>query len=571
LQRQQRRLAAILAADVAGYSRLMAVDEAGTLARLKQLRAEVIEPAVSQFGGQIVGSAGDSLLIEFASAVDAVQCAAEMQQSLAVRNTPLSEERRMAFRMGVNLGDVIVEGGTIYGDGVNIAARLEKLAEPGGICIARSVYEQIRGKLPLTYSDLGPQAFHNIPEPVQAYRILTATASKPAQTLSLRDKPSIAVLPFANMSGDPDQQYFSDGITSDIIDRLSKYRILSVIGQPSLALRGRGAGELDIRSKPSADYVLSGNIRKSENRIRIAARLSDAKTEGTLWADHYDRPLQDIFAIQDEVANIIASTLMGRVEIEVATRTPATSPASISSYEYVLRGIWHFKKLAPAEAAIAASYFQKAIAAYPENAEAHRWLSSCHVDSWLLDFSREQLSEGLRAAARAVELDPANAVCHTALGFCQLWGEGLDAATRTYQKAYSLNPGDPNVLTEMGLLHAYLGNLPASYEFFDRASRMNPLPPLWYAEYRSIAAFVGGRYAEALPAFLAIPDYGFDAMYAMACLGHLEDRERAVACRSRFQNAGRKWDLLAGANTEPYRDPEPRLRLIAGLKKALDF
>ena len=260
---------------------------------------------------------------------------------------------------------------------------------------------------------------------------------------------------------------------------------------------------------------------------------------------------------------------MGRVEIEVATRTPTASAASISSYEYVLRGIWHFKKLAPTEAAIAANYFEKAIAAYPENAEAHRWLSSCHVDSWLLDFSREHLSDGLRAASRAVELDPANAVCHTALGFCQLWGEGLDAAAQTYHKAYSLNPGDPNVLTEMGLLNAYLGNLPASYEFFDLASRMNPLPPLWYAEYRSIAAFVEGRYAEALPAFLAIPDYGFDVMYAMACLGHLENRERAIACKSRFHKAGRRWDLLEGAKAEPYRDPEPRFRLIAGLKKVL--
>jgi adenylate cyclase len=550
----------------------MAVDEAGTLARLKHLRAEVIEPAIAQFNGRIVGSAGDSLLVEFASAVDAVQCAAEMQQSLAVANASLAEEQRMVFRMGVNLGDVIVEGSTIYGDGVNIAARLEKLAEPGGICVGRSVYEQIKGKLPLSYSDLGAQTFHNIPELVHAYRIIMKTSVvKPTQTLFLRDKPSIAVLPFENMSGDPDQQYFSDGITADIIDRLSKYRILSVIGQPTVALRGQLAGVMDIRSKLSADYVLTGNIRKSENRIRIAARLSDARTEGTLWADHYDRPLQDVFAIQDEVANIIASTLMGRVEIEIATRSPPASPASISSYEYVLRGIWHFKKLAPAEAAIAANYFEKAIAAYPENAEAHRWLSACHVDSWLLDFSREQLSDGLRAASRAVELDPANAVCHTALGFCQLWGEGLDAASRTYHKAYSLNPGDPNVLTEMGLLNAYLGDLPASYEFFDLAVRMNPLPPLWYAEYRSIAAFVEGRYAEALPAFLAIPDYGFDVMYAMACLGHLENRERAIACKSRFHKAGRRWDLLEGAKAEPYRDPEPRLRLISGLEKALDF
>jgi TolB-like protein len=403
-------------------------------------------------------------------------------------------------------------------------------------------------------------------------RSLEAPDPRPSLSLPPDRKPTIAVLPFDNMSGDPAQQYFSDGMTEDIIARLSKYRILSVIGgHSSFALRGRDTEMQEIRNKLSADYVLTGNIRKSENRIRIAARLTDARTEAALWADRYDRPLQDIFAVQDEVASIIASTLMGRVQIEIATRSQIASPAGLSSYEHVLQGMWHFRKLSVAAVAMAANCFEKAIAAYPENAEAHRWLASCHNNAWFLDFSREELAKGLDQAARAIELDPASAGCYAVHGLCQLWLEGVDAAATSYQKALSLSPADPGVLIEAALLNVYSGNLPASYELFDQAFRLNPLPPLWYAEFRSVAEFVEGRYAQALPAFAAIPYGGWDVMYTMTCLGHLEDRDQAIACRSRFQAEGRKWDLLAGAAAEPFRDPEPRQRLIAGITKAMAF
>jgi len=393
----------------------------------------------------------------------------------------------------------------------------------------------------------------------------------PQDVVSSR-KPVIGVLPFDNMSGDPGQQYFSDGITEDIIDRLSKYRILSVIGRhSSFALRGRDAEARVVGDRLSADYVLTGNIRKSADRIRIAARLTDARTEAALWADRYDRPMQDIFAVQDEIAGVIAATLVGRIELEVATRSPAASAASISSYEHVLQGLWHFKKLTPAATDIAAGCFERAIAAYPENAEAHRWLSACHFNRWLIEFSRDELAKGLRVAARSVELDPASALCHTAVGLCQIWAEGVDAAAAAFEKALALNPGDPDVLSVMAQLQAYAGDLAASRDFLDQAFRLNPLPPLWFGEYRAIVDFIEGRYAEALPAFLAIPDAAFDTMYALACLGQLEDREQAAAFKSRLQAAGRTWDLLAGAKAEPYRDPEPRLRLIAGLEKALAF
>jgi TolB-like protein len=403
-------------------------------------------------------------------------------------------------------------------------------------------------------------------------RSLEALSFKEPSGAASSRKPVIAVLPFDNMSGDPSQQYFSDGMTEDIIDRLSKYRILSVVGHhSSFALRGHGVEMQEIREKLAADYVLSGNIRKSEERIRISARLSDARTGIATWADHYDRPLRDIFAIQDEVAGIIASTLMGRVEIDVATRSPAPSAAGVSSYEHVLQGMWHFKKLSRTSNAIAAGCFERAIAAYPRNAEAHRWLSACHLSLWLLDFSKEDLARASSLAAQAVELDPASARCHSAYALCQLWADGGEAAEPSYQRASSLNPGDPDVLIEIGLFNAYSGRLPTSHEFFDQAFRLNPLPPPWYPEFRAIAKFVEGRYAEALPAFAAIPDSAWDVMYMMACFGNLEKRSEAVALRSRLAAAGQNWDLLAGATAEPYRDPEPRQRLIAGITKALAF
>ena len=382
-------------------------------------------------------------------------------------------------------------------------------------------------------------------------------------------KPVIAVLPFENMSGDPGQQYFSDGITEDIIDRLSKYRILSVIGlHSSFALRGRDAEARAVGDRLSADYVLTGNIRKSADRIRIAARLTDVGSEAALWADRYDRPLTDIFAVQDEIAGVIAATLVGRIELEVATRSPAASAASISSYEHVLKGLWHFRKLTPATTDVAAGCFERAIAAYPENAEAYRWLSGCHFDRWLIGFSCDELAKGLQVAVRAAELDPASALCHTAVGLCRIWAEGVDAAAPSFEKALALNPGDPEVQWAMAQLQVYAGDLAASRDFLGQALRLNPLPAPWYAECRAIGDFIEGRYAEALPAFLAIPNAAFDAMYGLACAGHLGDSPQIAACKARFEPIIRRCDLLAAAKAEPFRDPEPRQRLVAGLEKA---
>jgi TolB-like protein/DNA-binding SARP family transcriptional activator len=401
------------------------------------------------------------------------------------------------------------------------------------------------------------------------FRLLNVSKSRAG---GVSRKPVIAVMPFENMSGDPAQQYFSDGITEDIIDRLSRYRILSVIGpSSSFALRTRADHLPEIKVKLDADYVVTGNIRKSDERVRIAVRLTEAATGRALWADHYDRPLRDILALQDEVANLVAFTLMGRVELETATRSPSLSTAGISSYDHVLQGMWHFKKLTVTATATAAECFQNAIAADPGNAEAHRWLSGCHLNGWFLEFRRHDLSVALRLAARAIELDPASATCHTAYAYSMLMAEGVDAAQPAYQKAFSLNPGDPAVLVELGLLNAYAGDLGTARSYFVQAFRLNPLPPLWYGDMRGVADFAEGQYAAALPAFAAVRDCAWDVMYVLSCLGHLGKRTEAIALLSRLRAAGRNWDFLAAAAAEPYRAGEPRQRLIAGLETALSF
>lgn len=399
-----------------------------------------------------------------------------------------------------------------------------------------------------------------------------AGPNSPAQSTerSPADRPPvIAVLPFANLSGDADQQYFSDGVSEDIIDRLSKYRILSVIGhRSSFGSRGSEEEFSDLRHKLGADYVLTGNIRKSDNRIRIAARLTETRTETAIWAEHYDRPLADVFALQDEVVSVITGTLLGRVEIDVAKKSTPAEPSRLTSYELVLKGIAHFKRVTREANTTAADHFRAAIAEYPENSEAHRWLSMCENSKWFFDFDRDSLANGLTIIERAIELDAANAGCHCARGFGQLYWGDIAAAAKSYQKAASLNPGDPHILAEFGLLHVYLGQLPVGRDHFERAFRLNPLPPIWFAGFVAVGDFVEGSCEKALPAFLTVPDSAWDCMYALACLGHLGDLEQARSLRLRYSH--RKWDFLKGAAAEPFVDPEPRHRLIAGLKKATE-
>jgi TolB-like protein len=399
------------------------------------------------------------------------------------------------------------------------------------------------------------------PSPVAA----AAPSLSPARRNHDR-KPVIAVLPFANQSGDPGQQYYSDGMTEDIIDRLSRYRILSVIAvHSSFAMRGREADLAAIRDRLAVDYVVTGNVRKSAARIRIAARLTDAQTGNTVWAEHYDRPLEDVFTVQDEVAALVASALMGRVEAEAAMRSPADG-RDVTSYEHVLKGIWHYRKLTVEDNERAAEQFRAALAINPSNAEALRWLSSYHMISWFMFHDREQLQKSVELGRRAAEIDPASALCHTAHAFALLWAEGRDAAAPIYRKALQANPYDPNVLAEIAVVEIYGGNLPEALALLDQAEMLNPLQPSLYAEFRAIAAFTEGRYADALPAFAAIPECAFNAAYTTACLGYLGGGEQLAMVMERVRSAG--WDLLAVAADEPHADGAVRERLAEGISRA---
>src|SRR5215472_6275719 len=318
--RQSRRLAAILAADVAGYSRLMGADEEGTLERLKALRRELLDPKIAEHHGRIVKTTGDGLLVEFSSVVDAVRCGVEMQQAMPERNTNVAAESRIELRIGINLGDVIVEEGDIYGDGVNIAARLEALAEPGGICVSRVVHDQVRDKLDVGFEDLGEQQVKNIARPVHVWRLRLGAKPASATPLALPDKPSIAVLPFANMSGDPEQEYFADGMVEEIITALSRIRWLFVIARnSSFTYKGQAIDVKQVGRELGVRYVLEGSVRKSGNRVRITAQLIDTQSGAHLWADRFDGSLEDIFELQDKIALSVAGV------IEPALQTAETA------------------------------------------------------------------------------------------------------------------------------------------------------------------------------------------------------------------------------------------------------
>ena len=481
MQQEQRRLAAILAADVAGYSRLMAADESGTLARLKAFRADVIDPKISQFHGRIVGSAGDSLLVEFASAVNAVQCAVEVQTGLAEQNAGLAEDKRMIFRIGVNLGDVIPGDGTIHGDGVNIAARLEKLAEPGTICIGRSIYDQVKGKVACAYDDLGEQHFHNIPGTVRAYHVKPSqqadTVPRPSTRVAqLPDRLSIAVLPFTNMSGDPEQEYFSDGITEDIITDLSRVSALFVVARHTVfTFKGRPVEIVDAARKLNVANILEGSVRKAGNRVRITAQLIDGATAGHIWAERYDRELSDIFAVQDEIAKSIVAALKVKLlpkELEsIADRTTSNAEA----YEWYLQGRAKFFESFGSKATMRAArkLFTKAAEVDPNYAKAYAGIAWCDAFLWVagdLDIPEDSIHANSR---KALQLAPDLPEAHAAEGMALYEIGNTKEASMAFARAIELDPLLYEAHFFSGLLSKDLGDLDRAASAFLTAAATN--------------------------------------------------------------------------------------------------
>ena len=487
--RTQRRLAAIFAADVVGYSRLIRVDEEGTLTRLKTLRRELVDPEITARGGRIVKLMGDGMLAEFASVVDAVCAAAGIQQAVAERNAELPNEKRMEFRVGVNLGDVVIDGDDIQGDGVNVAARLEGLAEPGGICISGAVHDQVRDRVDLAFEDMGEQTVKNIDRPVWVWRWSAAGSAGPKVTASeplpLPDKPSIAVLPFDNMSGDPEQEYFSDGISEDIITALSKVHWLFVIARNStFTYKGSAVDVTRVARELGVRYVVEGSVRKAANKVRITAQLVDGTTGNHVWAERYDRELTDIFAVQDE----ITETIVGRIDTELRAseidRARRKPPANLDAWELYQRGLWHFYKVTEQDNEAARTLFHESVERDPNFAVAHAGIAGTCFIEVLLGFGdnpTEWLATGLAAGEQAVALDDKDGFTHYVLGrVLTLAGQG-DRAIAELEKSVALNPSFAHGYYGLGFTLNWYGRAADAIPRLDMAMRLSPHDPILWA------------------------------------------------------------------------------------------
>jgi adenylate cyclase len=615
----ERRLAAILAADVVGYSRLMGVDERGTLERLKAHRREFIEPTVTAHHGRTVKLMGDGALVEFASVVDAVACAGEIQRGMALRNADVSEEQRIEFRVGINLGDVIVEGDDIYGDGVNVAARLETLADPSGIIISGTAFDQVEGKLDYGFEFLGEKEIKNIAKPVRAYRVrtepetartlirpkplaagyprrvtsltvglillLAAAASwhyylQPslrerafaAQTeLPLPDEPSIAVLPFDNLSGDPEQEYFSDGITESLITNLSQVSELFVIARGTMfTFKDRSRDAQEVGRELGVRYVLEGSVQRADSRVRITAQLIDAATAYNVWAEQYDRELEDLFALQDEVTQEIVSAL--EVELTQSEREQLAGryTDSVEAYDAFLRGLEFYWRYSEQSVVQARSYFERAIELDPEFARAYANLARTFTAT--VGFSEMEIERAYRLVQKAIALDDSVPEIHWIMGIVRLSRGEHAQAIASMEKALALNPNYADSYGQLAWVLTYSDQPKEALRVMEKAIRLNPHYTWSYSMVLGEAYFTLARYDDAIAAleeglernptaqrlrmFLA-------ASYAQA--GRLADAEWEVA---ELLTLDPDFSLEHVAEVAPYQDPEPLNRLIGGARKA---
>ncbi|MFN0192276.1 MAG: adenylate/guanylate cyclase domain-containing protein [Aestuariivirga sp.] len=529
-----RRLAAILVADVVGYSRLMEADEAETLAALKERRNTILEPVVREHGGRIVKVMGDGVLIEFASAVNAVKAALELQTKFAAANEVLPEARRIVLRIGINLGDVVGEGSDIYGGGVNIAARLEALAEPGGVCISAKVHEEVRGKIEFVFADMGEQTLKNIALPVRAYSTHPGPPASAAVTPP-SSRPSITVLPFINMSGDPEQQYFSDGITEDIITELSRFRTLFVIARNStFQFRDKAADVRRIGAELGARYVVEGSVRKMGGRIRITAQLIDAAQGNHLWSERFDGSLEDLFEVQDKVTQTIVATVTGRLEDAEIKGAAARRTSSMPAYDCLLRGVELLRGYGAGDNTRARELFERAIGLDPEFALAHAYLAlSLLVENHYGQAPQAIKDRALDIALTAVRLDPRDSRCHQYLGLVYRFRGELDPAISHMERSIKLNPNDGIGIASFGALLAVAGRPEEGIDLIRRAMQLNPYHPEFYWGLLASALYAGRRYEECLEANRKIraDKHPLQMARTAACLVRLGrlDEARAVA------------------------------------------
>jgi len=575
---QTRRLAAILAADVAGYSRLIGADEGGTLERLKALRRELLDPKIAEHRGRLVKTTGDGLLVEFGSVVDALRCAVEVQREMSGRNAGVPPDNRVELRIGINVGDIVVEDGDIFGDGVNVAARLEALAEPGGICVSARVQEDAAGKLDLAFDDIGEQQLKNIARPVRAYRVVTAARPAmppPGSDPPLPDKPSIAVLPFANMSGDPEQEYFADGMVEEIITALSRIRWLFVIARNStFTYKGQAVDVKQVGRELGVRYVLEGSVRKAGGHVRITGQLIDAATGVHLWADRFDGSLEDVFDLQEKVAVSVAGVIEPALQAAETARSASRPTIDLTAYDLYLRAYAMYSASHQRQMRQALTLLEEAIARDPQYGPALGFAAFCcmQLTSDAAAPDRDATREkGIDFGRRAVELaDDAPGVLADAAMALASFGEDIDAMTALVDRALAFNPSYARGWHISGFLRLWAGQTDLAIEHAGLALRLSPRAQ---ARLTSLligyAFFFSRRFEEAVPRLrVAIEDspvFPTPYRFLAACYAQMgllaEARTTIARLREITPEVMVNYPL-------PFRDPEHRELLLSGLRLA---
>ena len=563
----ERRLAAIMATDVVGYSRLIRADEDGTLAALQALRADLIDPMISEHRGRIVKLMGDGMLVEFASVVDAVHAAVETQQALSDHNADVPADKRIELRIGINLGDVVIDGDDIQGDGVNVAARLESMAEPGGIYVSGMVYEGVRDRIDAPFEDLGEREVKNIDRPVRVWRWVAESAAavvfrQADEPLALPDKPSIAVLPFTNMSGDPDQEYFADGLTEDIITTLSKLEGLRVIARnSSFVYKGRAVDIREAAKQLGVRYVLEGSVRMSGARLRVTAQLIDADDGSHVWAERYDRSIDDIFAVQDEITLILATELQVKLTEGEQARLHYTTTSNVEAWTHWVQGLFCFRQAVTKEnCGQALRHWEKALALDPSSAALNAMIGFMHYADARFGWWDDRaiaVKKGRTYADRALELDPENPDACTTAGLILLFQDRWDEAADYARRAVRLAPNSADAATLACFVLAMSGFPEEGVAEGERALTLSPTHPGYYLGHLGNAYRLAGRVSEAIAAFEAYdarsPGFGLVDLVIIHQQNDRPDEARQAA--ESLLAARRDFGIASWTNTQFRRDP----------------
>ena len=570
-----------MSADVVGYSRLMGLDEAGTLLRLNALRRELIDPTITAHSGRIVKLMGDGALVEFASAVDAVSCAIEIQRQVREHAAADSDVNPIQFRIGINVGDIIIEGDDILGDGVNIAARIEGIAEPGGVSISEDVWRQVQGKVPANFFDAGEQSLKNIARPVRVYRLdlaqkAAAGPQGPPLSPGPPDKPSIAVLAFNNMSGDPEQEYFSDGISEDIITDLSKLSELRVIARNStFTYKGKPVDVKQVGRELGVGYVLEGSVRKAGNRVRVTGQLIDAESGAHIWADRFDRDLTDIFAVQDELTQEIIAALKVKLTPEQKGRLVRKTAIDVEAYNFFLRGREQALLQTKSNNAEARALFERAIGINPDFAAAHAYIAFTRLNDYAIGAGNppeQPLKTGLQIARRAAAMDESDPYAHFVFSLALLWHREYDKALVEVQRCLALAPSSSEGHLELASVYYYSGEALRAIDTLNAYMQLDPLYPPLALHFVAQAQHSLGQYEAAVQTLnrRLEREPNSETGYALlaSCYGHLGQINESRSAWAQVMRIApdfsveRRWGIL------PFKNPAGYAHRVEGLRKA---